>query len=449
MTSAALLIAHHDAEDDRSQLMATLPIGGRTVVERQAREALRAGVSRLVVLIERMTPPLATALDRLRRDGLPLDVARSGGEVSELLAGLDDVLLFSDGAVLDARAIVLVAHAPDSPTILVEAPENSGERIDATARWGGIAKLPAATVRHLAGRLGEWDMQSTLLRAAIQAGAVRLAAEAIPLYLSDRRRDVPLLKHHVRARIDANAATDEILAAAQKGCLDWPARFIHPPIENAMVRLLLNTRVSPNQVTAISGVIGLIAILCFAYGWPLIGLLLVLVVGPLDGVDGKLARTRMQFSRWGDLEHALDKIIEYGVLLALGGWLASQLGHYGPWLLAGIAIVFAFAEAVQGEVYRRMTGHQLDDAGVFERRWRIIGGRRNTFFWSLLPFGIFGAWHAGLAMIALYSVITLVVAQWRFYYRLGLFMRENSSVVSANMTASAYTFLARPKRSAR
>src|SRR3546814_8335474 len=85
----------------------------------------------------------------------------------------------------------------------------------------------------------------------------------------------------------------------------------------------------------ITAVVGFASIAAFATGWLWTGLLLMLFLGPLDGVDGKLARTRLQYSRWGDLEHVADKIVEYGAFIALGGYLSSTAGHSGPWVLAG------------------------------------------------------------------------------------------------------------------
>src|SRR3546814_7044386 len=91
-----------------------------------------------------------------------------------------------------------------------------------------------------------------------------------------------------------------------------------------MVRLLLPTPITPNMVTLITAVVGFASIAAFATGWLWTGLLLMLFLGPLDGVDGKLARTRLQYSRWGDLGHVADKIVEYGAFIALGGYLSDR-----------------------------------------------------------------------------------------------------------------------------
>lgn len=194
------------------------------------------------------------------------------------------------------------------------------------------------------------------------------------------------------------------------------------------------------MVTLASGILGVLAIILFATGDLWWGLGLVLVVGPLDGVDGKLARTRHEFSRWGDLEHVLDKILEYGWFIALGSWFAQEHG-LAAWLATAGIILLALSEAASGEFFRRFTGKQLDDWGPFERRLRLIAGRRNTFFWSLLPFAAFGAWWPGFLFILVYAGITTSVAQWRLFKALGEFGRAVSSEVAHNFARTAYAFL--------
>ena len=50
------------------------------------------------------------------------------------------------------------------------------ERIDAAVRWGGLLLIDGARLRRTAARLGEWDLESTLLRRAVQDGAARIGA---------------------------------------------------------------------------------------------------------------------------------------------------------------------------------------------------------------------------------------------------------------------------------
>ena len=53
---AGLLFAVHDAADRPDALTATLPLGGTTLIEHQARLLVELGASHLVVVVTRLTP---------------------------------------------------------------------------------------------------------------------------------------------------------------------------------------------------------------------------------------------------------------------------------------------------------------------------------------------------------------------------------------------------------
>ena len=100
MALAALIAAYHESGEPGA-LRATLPLAGRTLVERQARLAASAGANPIVIIIERVPPALGMALERLRRDRLPLVVARTAEEAAEAIDPFDRLLLIADGAVAD------------------------------------------------------------------------------------------------------------------------------------------------------------------------------------------------------------------------------------------------------------------------------------------------------------------------------------------------------------
>jgi phosphatidylglycerophosphate synthase len=409
-------------------------VGGISVAERHARLLRRAGAGRLYAVdIEPLTV-------------LPAGVEAVSASALPGLIGRDDrVVAIAAGLVIDDRALAAVLAAPLPALLVCDAaatPRRGVERLDALSFAAGVMALPGMMVREVAATLGEWDLGSTLIRAvATSTGATRIDIAAIPLYAADRRRVVPLTWALPVNPEEAGTATETLVAASQKGCLDWPARFIHPPIENALVRLLAPTAVTPNMVTLLTAVVGIGAGVAFATGLLWTGLILALITGPLDGVDGKLARTRYEFSKWGDLEHVLDKFLEYGWYMALAWYFAGVQGSALPWAVAALIILPALAEAVQGEFFRRITGIQLDDAGPVERRIRLFSGRRNTFLWTLLPFAAFGAWFAGFVMLAIYSVATTAVAQWRFYVRLTQYGRDHGQQIAGNLSATSYDFL--------
>ncbi len=422
--------------------MASARIGGLTVLERQARLLARHGCARLLLVGAPPLTPVPAGAELVKID-----------ELGAALASVGEVLLIAAGLVIDERALAVVVAAA-GPAMLVSDGSRSGlpeaargaergvERLDAQTHAAGVLRLTARSVAAVAEGLGDWDLGSTLIRtAAADPAVMRVPIEGIALYSADRRREVPLLWALPKDEAGVRATNDVVVAAAQKGCLDWPARFIHPPIEDALVRLLAPTGVTPNMVTLATGLLGIGVAYAFANGALWWGLGLALLCGPLDGVDGKLARTRIEFSRWGDLEHALDKLLEYGWYLAAAFWFASTRGTGLPWAVAALIILPALAEAVQGEFYRRMTGQQLDDSGRFERAFRLVAGRRNTFLWTWACFAVFGLWFEGFVALAIYSVSTTAVAQWRFYRRLGAFARSGDPRVAVNLAATRYDFL--------
>jgi len=382
----------------------------------------------------------------------PLTLVPDGVEIISVsnlpaaLAGARMGLVLAPGLIIDERPLAALLAAADAVSGLLVCADaaRSVERLDAVTLAAGAMVLPAAMIAQVAAGLGDWDLHSTLIRlAAADPRVVRVAMEGTALYAADRRREVPLLWARPADPAGAEAATAALIAAAQKGVLDWPARFLHPPVEDALVRLLAPTGVTPNMVTLFTALLGVAAGLGFATGAMWWGLGLALLCGPLDGVDGKLARTRIEFSRWGDLEHVLDKVLEYGWYLCAAWWFSGALASGLPWAIAALIIVPALAEAVQGEFYRRMTGAQLDDAGDFERRARLVAGRRNTFMWTWLAMALFGWWFEGFVLLACYSVVTTAVAQWRFYKRLGEFARAGDTRVQANYASTRYDFLAK------
>ena len=416
--------------------VAGLSVAGLSLVERQARMLRRAGCAPLLLVGAEPLTPVPEGVETLSVQALALRLTEIGAA---------EAMVISPGLIIDERAIKAM-QALRGPSLLVSdgriAPAPAVERLDAQTLAAGVMVVPVRTLADVARGIGDWDRGSTLIRLqAADASVTRLSIEALETYAPDRRREVPMLWALPRDAQAARMVGDAVIAQAQKGCLDWPARFLHPPIEDGLVRLLASTSVTPNMITIFAAVLGVLAAWALAMGHLWWGLALALVCGPLDGVDGKLARTRIEFSRWGDLEHVLDKLLEYGWYLCAAWWFSHNQQNGLAWAVAALIILPALAEAVQGEFYRRMTGSQLDDAGTFERRVRLVSGRRNTFLWSWLPFAALGLWFEGFVMIAAYSILTTAVAQWRFYKRLGEFARHGDARVAANYAATRYDFL--------
>ncbi|MCW1401551.1 CDP-alcohol phosphatidyltransferase family protein [Novosphingobium sp. MW5] len=429
--SVGLVFALRQAE---GAPVATVAAGGIAIIRRQIRQLHDMGVTRVVLALGTgQQAALEQARSEAARGRMELQVAHSAGELAEAL-GASCALAIDEGLLVDER--MLDAFLGDEDLHCGARPVLA-TRDAGPVSHAGLAILPPGTT--------SISVAASLMEQALDGlaeGAVRREdLSGLDDYAPARRRRLPMVWMRLRSAADGRAGTTVLLDSAQKGCLDWPARFLHPPVENLLTRLLLPTPITPNQVSVFVFLLGLYAAWCFATGaWPL-ALALMLVIGPLDGLDGKLARTRLDFSPYGDLEHVADKIVEYACYMCMAAWI----GTGWAWAVCALIVLFALAEAVQGEFYRRLTGGQLDDAGPIERRFRLFSGRRNTFMWTLIPFVALGAWHGGFVMIAVYSVITFFFAQWRFFVRLGEAAQRTAPELAENMRRTAYAFLKKRK----
>jgi hypothetical protein len=402
---------------------AVLAVGGISVLERQMRQLRRAGLETIIACdIEPLTP-LPAGVE-------PVPVRAIAG----LIAAADLVLTIAPGLVIDDRAIDAVLAAGGAALLVAAdgaAPGVPGvgvERIDAATLAAGIMALPGALVQRVAATLGDWNLPSTLLRAAAADPAVqRVDIASIALYMPARRRIVPLLWARPADADAAVAATEMLIAAAQHRCLDWPARYLHTRLENWLVRRLASTGVTSEMVWLARLLPGIAAGIGFAGGWLWAGLALALLTAPLDSVGRKLADVRIEFSKSDALQPLLGMLLEYGWYLCAAAHFAGAMGQLLPWAIAALIILPALSTTVQGEFFRRMRGRTLDDAGPVDRRIRLFAASRNTFLWAWLPLAALGLWFEGFVALAAYSVLTAGVVQWRFYIHVARHWAANGS----------------------
>ncbi len=97
------------------------------------------------------------------------------------------------------------------------------------------------------------------------------------------------------------------------------------PLAGIFVRLVFHTPITPNQVTILSTLIGLLAAYQYLGGTPtafVVAGLLVTLKDVLDAADGQLARARQQFSRRGRfLDSIGDFIVNAALFTAIGSVL--------------------------------------------------------------------------------------------------------------------------------
>ena len=199
MAIGALIGAYQ--EDESGGLRALLPLAGRTLIEYQVRCASAAGGAPIVVIVERVPQALQDAFERLRLDGIGVfPVSDVNDAVSRFEAG-SPILLIGDGVAPPLTLVDRLSQEPESAVATVPDDEahEEFERIDAHSRWAGVAVVNATLLGSTAAMLGDWDLQSTLLRRSIQDGArlVRAAEHAGEPLLVNSADDLAGFQRHL------------------------------------------------------------------------------------------------------------------------------------------------------------------------------------------------------------------------------------------------------------
>ncbi len=170
-------------------------------------------------------------------------------------------------------------------------------------------------------------------------------------------------------------------AAAQPGVQAFVER-LNAPIEDWIVGRLCRTGITPNQVTFVTMLIGLAVTAFFATGHLWSGVALAYLVEVLDGVDGKLARTKVETTAGGEWEHVIDYCIELSWWTALAFHFHAEGMRHAYWLLL-LLVGSDLVDRLAKRAVKKKVGRNLDDVANFDRFVRWIGGRRCINIWIL------------------------------------------------------------------
>lgn len=386
MAVGALIGAYQ--EDDNGALRALLPLSGQTLIEYQVRCAAAAGAAPLVVIVERVPQALQDAFERLRLDGVGVfPVSDVNEAVSRFEAG-SMILLIADGVAPSAELVS--AFAEDQEPAVGVVPDDSEheafERIDAQSRWAGVALVDAPLLGSTAAMLGDWDLQSTLLRRAIQEGARRVRVSEVG--------GEPMLADSGEA---LESFQRKLFAASRGARPDWVSRFLLPPVEEFATVRLAETQVRPSWLVWAAAALTVVGAACFSRGWLGAGLVLLLLSMPLDLIGARLATLRLRPLPARMLARLVLWPASGIALLAIGWWEARHGTGWGA--LVSAAAAAAFAEAARIE----KPGTSNDsDPWLFSRRSAIV---------AAVPFALAGAWTGYLVAMLAYAAISFFIVQ--------------------------------------
>jgi phosphatidylglycerophosphate synthase len=375
--------------DEPAQRLAGAPVSGRTLTVRAMVAALRAGASLIAVPTALRDEAAERALRRMPALAAAVRWLAPGAEAPD-----DDAapwLLLPASSLIHVSALRGLLSAPPPPGAVL-APSAAGPAPVAVA----AAALVAALWKDLA---AGHPVGIELARRLGEAGA--LPREATGPYCA------------VRDESDLVRAEDALQATLGIAADSGVDQYLHRRCSRRITRLLVRTRVTPNQVSLSSLVIGLGAVWCFWDATPASafwGVIVYAIACIVDHSDGEIARLTFQESRFGaDLDWTADTIIHAGVVLGIGvtagGSVMAALGGLGA---AGVTLSALFARHLPREIeVGRTVGGLLTNIG-----------NRDLFYLLLLG-------TAALRWLAppLVGVVTVVVAVGSQVYWIGCVAR--------------------------
>lgn len=181
-------------------------------------------------------------------------------------------------------------------------------------------------------------------------------------------------------------------------------------LARSLVRPLRHLPITPNQITAVSLLIGLAAGWFYAQGGSAVhwGALLFVLATFLDHADGELARMTGKTSRFGHVfDHIAGGITHVVLFCAIGLGLAPSAGDWSiaMGLIAGIAVASIFS--LRFEMERR-------NSKAITQQPRVAGFEVEDIMYLVAPVTWLGGLEPFLILSAIGAPLFLLYQIWVF-----------------------------------
>ncbi len=198
-----------------------------------------------------------------------------------------------------------------------------------------------------------------------------------------------------------------------KGATDLVTKHLWPRPAFLVTRWLAPRGVTPNMVTMIAAVMVALAFWFFLEGQFALGLLAAWLMTFLDTVDGKLARTTLTSSKWGDVfDHGLDLLhppfwyVAWGIGL---GQTAHALDDRTFWILIAAILGGYVLQRIMEGIAIKWLGLEIHIWRKIDTYFRQITARRNPNLVILTALTLAGRPDWGLIAVAWWTVICLAL----------------------------------------
>jgi phosphatidylglycerophosphate synthase len=354
MIKKALVLLPTAGDRDRDVLSPLARLGGLSLIQRTLYSLQWAGIEKGIVLSQDQWPGLA---DHIRKDprikAFSWLSSRASRELfcgpTDATSAREDCIVHFPCWIVDRQVLkdLCGRERPLDGITLFEPPPSSPQ---AERRGPALALVPSASCRAL---IQAWEERGPLEERIRQLDeTVRVGREHLP--------EEALVR--VEFEADLPEAERRLFRRLIKPTESFLSQKFERKVSLAITRRLLDTRITPNQISIASILLGVFSALLFL-AEPrtahVAGGLLLILSSILDGCDGELARLRFQESRWGSwLDFLGDNVVHMSFFLCLGVGLSLRgAGALYAWL-GGVAVLgnLGAASAVFFRVFLKSGG---------------------------------------------------------------------------------------------
>ena len=357
--------------------LGALDVGGISLALRQARSVFHAGGQRLLVLTD---SPAAYGALLLHDRAAPLQIQLREQAIDGLRAGLS--ALRHHLHELDDELWIIPGDRVMTPGVL--------RGLARQERRRGVALVDAQ------GDLVAARVTRDLLTEELLDGTDSLR-EAITLLADHELIHVQVTQAPelmaVRDANDARLARQRLLRTLRKPLGRQTdgvtAYLINRPVSLACSRLLIHTPLTPNMVTTLNLLLGLVAgamIWTAQPLWMALGALAFQFVSIFDGIDGELARMKLLMSKRGEwFDTVGDDIVKMSMYVSLGHAVYVQT-HQS--MFAAMTVVgFLWTALMVGNWYLEVARQGLGSLNNVQWWWEREGTPDNAWRKFLIGWG--------------------------------------------------------------
>jgi hypothetical protein len=335
MPFSAIICAVRPQSDSPESLAVHVHFAGQSLLEYQARQAAEAGAGKILIVVSSVAPALSRAVDRLIDDGLDIMLVRDIGTLLRQAPRDSDFLIIGDGMVVPQRFMNTLGGRSGNGLLVVEAsgPTESFERIDGMHRWAGLARMAPAVLFSTLDLVGDWDLQLTLVRAIVQAGAERVVAPQDDV-LEGRLAQID-------GQQSADLVTEALLAQPVTSTIRGSVgaeRYILGPPASMLAVAFMRSQIPPSQVALGALIVAALGALACAVHWPVLAMIVLLCAVTLHEAADHLSNRARRPGLKGWMAAVPDAAVLAGIWL-LGAEQGNGRDGLYLALLLGIIVV--------------------------------------------------------------------------------------------------------------